>query len=103
MLGKSPAAVTRLERLFEESRSVSCAVMKAEFVNIPAPVDTPATVTLALAPAAIVPKAQLIVPPALVQLPWLASMETMLNFDGNTPCRSTPVASAGPKLVIEKV
>src|SRR5438552_1165508 len=103
MLGKSPAAITRLDRLFEESRSASCAVIRAEFVNIPAPVEIPASVTVALAPAGIVPSAQLIVPPELVQLPWLGSMATTLNFDGNTSCRSIPVASAGPKLVIEKV
>lgn len=61
------------------------------------------TVIVAVPPLARLPNAPVIVPDALVAVPWLAVADTNVTPDGNTSVTVTPVASLGPALVTVKV
>ena len=61
------------------------------------------TVIVAVPPLAILPSAPVIVPEALVAVPWLAVADTNVTPDGKTSVTVTPVASLGPAFVTVKV
>ena len=71
----------------------------AEFVSVPAWLGWTTTVTVALAPAATEPMAQLTVPAVSVQLPWLVFADWYTAPAGSGSSTSTAAASPGPSLV----
>lgn len=61
------------------------------------------TVTVAVPPLTILPSVPVIVPAALVAVPWLDVAETKVTPAGKTSVTVTPVASLGPMLVTVRV
>ncbi len=57
------------------------------------------TVAVAVAPLARVPTLQVIVPPAIEQVPWEPLAETRVKVAGGVSLTVTPVAAFGPLLV----
>ena len=61
------------------------------------------TVTVAPAPFAMVPSAQVTVPADCVQLPWVGVADSYVTPPGSVSVRLTPVALEGPALWTESV
>ena len=80
------------------SESASVPVTVAEFVNCPAEEGVTTIVTIALPPAARLPRLQFTVAVPL-QLPCVVVAETNVTPAGNVSVTLTFVATAGPLLV----
>ena len=90
-----------LAELFAGLGSFSFAVTVAEFVTVPVAFGFRTTSTVALAPLARLPIAQ--VACGLVQVPWLGVAPTNVVPAGEVSERTTPVAGEGPLLVMVRV
>src|SRR5262245_41209810 len=71
----------------------------AVFTADPAVVGTTTTVTVAIAPAARLPRSAVSVPADWLTVPWLAKAETKLMPAGSASSRTVPLAELGPALV----
>lgn len=91
--------------LFAGFVSVSVVVTEAELVIEAVTLElTPTTIVMvALAPTFNVPSAPVIVPAALVAVPWLALADTNVKPAGKTSVTVTFVALDGPLLVTVNV
>ena len=76
--------------------SPSLAKAEAVVVSVPGVLARVLSVTVAVLPLATLPRAQMIRPPALLQLPWLEVNERTERLAGNVFVRITPVALPGP-------
>jgi hypothetical protein len=90
-----------LAELFAVLGSASVAVTFAEFVNVPAAFGLTTTITVALAPLAKLPSAQVV--NGFVQVPWLGVVPINVAFAGSVSVRTTLVAGEGPLFVVVKV
>jgi hypothetical protein len=90
-----------LAELFAGLGSLSFAASAAEFVTVPVAVGFTTTSTVALAPLARFPIAQ--VDNGVVQVPWLGVALTKVAEAGRVSERTTLVAGEGPLLVIVRV
>ena len=79
--------------------SGSLRVTVARLVREPATSAVTVMVTVALVPAASVPRSQLITPSWLAQAPWDEARETKWMRPGRVLVSRTPVESAGPVFV----
>src|SRR5437879_4503251 len=70
--------------------------MVAVLVMVPAAVGLTVIVIVALAPEASEPTAQVTVPEALVQVPWVELAETNVTPEGRVSVTVAPVPASGP-------
>jgi hypothetical protein len=91
-------AVVAVAVLVAGSASGSAAAAVAVLTTVPAPVALTTSCTVAVAPAARLPSAQLTGFRPL-QPPWLAVAETSVTPAGSGSVTVTPVAAPGPWLV----
>ena len=79
--------------------SVSLPVTVTVLLIVPTPVGVPMIVTVAVAPGASVPIAQVTVPPAGEHVPCVEEADPNAKPEGMTSVTVTPVAVIGPALV----
>lgn len=93
--------VVAVDELLVGSESVSVPVTVAVLDKVPEklPATVATTVIVAVPPLAKLPSEPVIVPLALVAVPWLGVAETKVRLAGKTSVTVTPVASDGPALV----
>src|ERR1043165_97898 len=99
-LAGTTAAVGCTIELSATFTSNSAADTLAVFVQVPGTTGRKPSVTMALLPAARVPRAQVRCPPTFVQLPWLATEEINAARLSKASVKMTPLASDGPRFVI---